>query len=113
VRGAALRNFEAPVGARDGYMVALQPKMIFGSTQVEPNLGYFHHESDTLPAAYTSTGVGNSNREGFVVGLRTEFKDEDLALTASWVQANEVADNPYTANRTIISIGLETTYDLL
>ncbi len=113
LKGASLRNQDAPEGKNSGYNATVTPVIGLASVEIKPEVGYFHNESDTLPASYTSTGVGSNNREGWLAGVKAKFKDENVTLSARWVEANKIDPNPYTADRTIFTVGLETTYDLL
>lgn len=113
LRTAGLRNSEAPNGKNLGYNATLIPVIDVGNMEFKPEVGYFHNESDTLPASYTSSGIGSNNRKGWLAGLRAKFKEENVTLSTRWVEANKIDANPYTADRTIFTINLETSYDIL
>lgn len=113
LRAANLRNWNAPVGKRSGYNATLTPIIDVGNFEIKPEVGIFYNESDTLPATYTSSGVGQNNRNGWLAGLKAKFKDENVTISTRWVEANKIAPNPYTADRTIFTVGVETSYDLL
>lgn len=114
LKTSGIRNQEAPNGQNLGYNATFVPVIDVGNVELKPEVGYFHNESDTLPATYTSTGLGSNNRHGWLAGIKAKFKSENVTLSSRWVEANKIdKSNPYTADRTIFTVGLETSYDIL
>jgi len=116
-RGSALKNDRAPKGVNQGVSAGASATITYRGVEVTPEWGYFRNEADTLPATYTSSGTAFVNRIGWHGGMRVKLVEENLSLTARYVEANRLNSNlltsQYVADRQIFTIALETSYDLL
>lgn len=113
LNGSTIRNFAAPSGAAAGWLATFVPTIDLPAVALKPELGYYRAESDILPALYTESAYGQTNRGGAIAGLKVELKDEHVTLTSRWIQARKLTENPYLADRSIFTVGIEGKYELL
>lgn len=113
LNGAFLRNELAPEGKDRGYLYTVGFAQPLGVSEVSASIGYFYNEEDTLPASYTSSGKGSNNRFGQVARLGYTNSKENVTGFVQYTRANEIVNKPYTADRDIVVLGLEVSYDVL
>ena len=108
-----MRNELAPEGKDRGYLYTVGFAQPLGFREVSASIGYFYNEEDTLPASYTSSGKGSNNRFGQVARLGYSNSKENVSGYIQYTRANEIVNKPYTADRDIVVLGLEVSYDVL
>jgi hypothetical protein len=110
--GSYLVNSRAPSGLNKGSMGQLKTSYLDNGIKYTGTYASFYNEPDTLPATYTLLGIGQNNRFGWYVSFKTEWEKEKVNSVLKFVQANEMQDNIYTADRQIISLSVEAVYDI-
>ncbi len=113
VDGSYLKNPQAPETANLAYSYVFKLTRKFGLIDVIPSFGYFYNESDSLPATYSRLNYSYNNRLGTIAGLATVFTKQKITAFARWLKADEIEDRPFTADRNIVTIGVEADYDIL
>lgn len=112
--GALIRNDQAPDGLNRGYLYAGTLVTPAGRNKLlTTSLGYFYNEGDTLPGSYAAVGKGFNNRFGNTFSIKWSNEKNKTAGYVKYARANEIDDKPYTADREIVTIGLEAAYDIL
>jgi hypothetical protein len=110
--GSYLTNSKAPSGLNKGSIGQFKTSYLTNGMKYTATYASFYNEPDTLPAAYTLYGQGQNNRFGWFVSFKTEWEKEKVNSIVKFVQANEMQDNIYTADRQIVSLMVEAVYDI-
>jgi len=87
-------NTKAPSNLADSQLISLKGGHEFGDFGVAVEAGSFFSEADATVAKYSSSGFGNTNREGNFLEAKLDFKKYKFYLTSKYVKANELNDGP-------------------
>ncbi len=110
--GGYVRNIRAPEGLNEGYSSNLKAHIQVRSLKIEPSFGVFYNEKDTLPGLYTQGSIGQNNRRAYSAGLALATPGGTEFYTKI-IQGDVIEDDPYLADRTIFTLGMEANYDIL
>jgi len=108
-----LTNTEAPTTLNKAQMGQIKTSYLGNDVKYTTSVASFYNEADTLPASYTVAGLGNNNRFGWSASFKSEWEKQKVSAILKFVQANEIQDNIYTADRQILSLSVEAKYDIL
>ncbi len=108
-----LTNTEAPTTLNKAQMGQIKTSYLGDGIKLTTSVASFYNEADTLPASYTTVGLGNNNRFGWSASFKSEWEKQKVSAILKFVQANEIQDNIYTADRQILSLSVEAKYDIL
>lgn len=108
VGGKWLQNSQAPTTANRGQLLYLEPEIAWRDVAVRPRLSTFFNESDTSPAAYNSSYLGNNNRKGILAELVMEFKRYGFNIELEYVQSSLINNDPYQFDRQSVYLAVET-----
>lgn len=71
----------------------------------------FFAESDVVPAYYNSWAIGHTNRTGFALHARLEFKKYNFRLRTYYYKANEINESDLQQDQDFFFFAVETAYD--
>lgn len=111
-----IQNTSAPVGARRGQWVSLRaPVHISDSLVLTPEYAKYFIETDVVPAAYNSGGLGHNNRDGGRIGFDVGFKKLGFEIETNYIEAKTIKAVPEQSKLTAFYIGIAigTNYDVL
>lgn len=108
-----LNNEKAPKLLNHASMGQLNIYYLMDGVKLKGSFASFYNEADTLPAAYSRQGLGFNNRFGWMAGIKSEWEKQNVNASLRFVQANEIQDDLYTADRQILSLTVEAKYDIL
>lgn len=111
--GSYMINQSAPEGLNKGFKYSINVTKEYRQVKYTPLFGYFYNEPDTVPAVYASWNMANANRFGRYFGFNAELLKSKSKIMARWYQANEIEDKSYMADRNIVTLSAEITYDIL
>ncbi len=106
-----VKNMGAPDGQNQGAFYFLSMDHHSDSFKWAPRFEYYHNESDSSPAFYTSKEYGHNNRKGLGGSFAVSILKSKLDIRARYMNARLI--NPQTFQRDkfqFIEIDLETPY---
>ncbi len=108
--GAKFKRFhnnQAPSNLADSQLLSLFGNQRFDQFSLGLESGTFFSEADATVARYSSSGFGNTNREGHFVEGKVDFHPFKFFLVAKYVNAREINNGPSQDNMTNLSLMLE------
>lgn len=107
----AMKNMVAPSNAGQAQSLGVGPTIHLGDLMdIDVRYRRYFIESDATVAVYSSSHLGNTNRDGDNIDFRIDFKRLKFALIGDWYNARTI--NASTSQYTMNSyyLGLETNY---
>lgn len=111
-----IQNTAAPKGARRAQWMTLKtPVHVSEGIEVTPQYSKYFIETDVVPAAYNSGGLGHNNRDGQRIGLDIGFKKLGFKIEADYIEAKTIKEVPEQNKLTSLYIGIAigADYDVL
>ncbi len=111
-----IQNTGAPKGARRAQWVGLKaPVHVADQITVTPQYAKYFIETDVVPAAYNSGGLGHNNRDGQRIGFEMAFKKLGFEIEANYIEAKTIKSVPEQSKLTSFYIGVAigSNYDVL
>lgn len=114
LKAGFIRNVAASPGTGTGYSLAVGSKIVASpEITIEPEIGYFYNEKNVLPAPFVSNSLGNVNRRAVAGRVGVKFTEEEIEVWGRFIRTVEIEDLPYTADRSIMQVGVSASYDIL
>lgn len=113
LNGGYILNQLAAPGTGKGYAVTVGADYKTSKYVISPLVGLYYNERNVLPAVYTSSTYGRTNRIATNLTLRVSMPQENLSFYGRYVQADLIEEEFSLSDRRVFSLGMEATYDVL
>lgn len=116
LKGASLNNTEAPSEQAKATQTRLEYERPYDKVKLIGSIGRFSIGANSLPAGYTSSSLGYTNRFGDTATFKVEFPKEKFQVFVGYTKANVLDPAAlaaqFQADREIYSLGAELKHDL-
>lgn len=122
VKASTIRNERAPAGLNEGNQVKVEYTRAFNKWELLPSYTQFRVEGDALPALYSISSIGYTNRIGYALALKANFPKENFNVFGGYTNSKAIREagiiqtntntSTYQADREIYTLGAEVQYDI-
>ncbi len=95
-----------------GYLLAPYTTILYGPGTTTLKFLKFELEADSIPAYYSSTKFGGTNKKGSGIEIEWKTLDESFLVKARYIKNEEIVPSSFQADEDIMMVELRRVYDI-